>query len=39
MAIADNKALLDEIMNIVDDYVTAKVSKDVRDQIFGTGGR
>lgn len=35
MAIADNKALLDDIMNIVDDYVTAKVSKDVRDQIFG----
>lgn len=35
MAIADSKALLDDIMDIVDDYVTAKASNDVKAKIFG----
>lgn len=34
MAIADNKALLSEIMNVVDDHVTAKASKLLEKQIM-----
>ena len=36
MAIADSKALLDDIMDIVDDYVTAKASNDVKACILMT---
>jgi hypothetical protein len=34
MAIADNKALLAEIMNAVDDHVTAKASRQLEKQIM-----
>ena len=34
MAIADNKALLLEIMNVVDDHVTAKASRQLEQQIM-----
>ena len=34
MAIADNKALLAEIMNVVDDHVTAKASRQLEQQIM-----
>ena len=34
MAIADNKALLSEIMNVVDDHVTAKASRQLEQQIM-----
>lgn len=39
MAIADNKALLNDIMDVVDDYVTAKASKELKTQIFGVLSR
>lgn len=34
MAIADSKALLAEIMNAVDDHVTAKASRQLEKQIM-----
>lgn len=34
MAIADSKALLADIMNVVDDHVTAKASKLLEKQIM-----
>lgn len=34
MAIADSKALLSEIMNAVDDHVTAKASRQLEQQIM-----
>lgn len=33
MAIADNKALLSEIMNLLDDHVTAKASRELEKQL------
>lgn len=34
MAIADNKVLLAEVMNLVDDHVTAKASRQLEQQIL-----
>lgn len=34
MAIADSKALLADIMNIIDDHVTAKASRQLEQQIM-----
>lgn len=35
MAIADNKALVAEIMDLLDEHVTAKASRQLEKQILG----